>query len=237
MSKLPEMNIFFFTYVDDNPKYRQEAEYLIKSGAKFGRKIHLYEIPEGEMWNRYKVKLLARTDLPKADRYVCLDSDTVLTCKGDWEAPDCQGMMDILYFTPATRDKHTVAFIRNHTLLDDDPGGYEYILDLWRKSYCPYWPNSGVVVLDDHIRLDFAACWQKWMEHIDSHCDKGYVVGDEGPATFAIAEYGLPWLPPRFNGCCKWQPIHPWHVLIHADGSVTGDLRKPYNKAVEAILK
>lgn len=230
------MNIYFFTAVDDNPRYRKEAEYLIRSGDKYGRKIHLYDIPKTEVWNRYKVKLLA-SDLPPADRYVYLDSDTVLTCKGDWEAPDCQGVMDILYFTPATRDKHTVSFIKNHTVLDGDPGAYEFILAEWRKRYCPIWPNSGVVVLDADMRQRFVPIWQKWMDIVDSHCDKGAVVGDEAPCMFARNEFSLPLLAPRFNGCCKWQPIHPWHVLIHADGSVAGEKRIPYDRAVKEVLR
>jgi hypothetical protein len=231
------MNIFFFTYVDRNPKYRAEADLLIRSGRRFGREIHLFEIPEGAMWNRYKVELLA-AELPAADRYVCLDSDTILTGPGDWEAGDCQGVMDILYYMdPPDRDKHTKAFIRNHTLLEGDPGAYEAILQLWRKWQCPIWPNSGVVVLDAEVRLPFARRWQEWMTMIDGRCNRGYVVGDEAPCMFARQDFGLPLLPPRFNGCCKWQPIHDWHVLLHADGNVNGAKRIPYNLAVESLLE
>jgi len=230
------MNLFFFTAVDSNPKYRKESEYLIASGKKYGRKIHLYDIPPDQIWNRYKVKLLA-SKLPPADRYIYLDSDTVLTGPGDWDAPDCQGVMDILYYTPQTRHKHTVSFIKNHTVLDGDPGAWEYILDLWQKKHCPIWPNSGVVVLDADVLERFVPVWQKWMDIVDSHCDKGFVVGDEAPCMFARDEFSLPLLSPRFNGCCKWQPIFDWHVLIHADGNVSGDKRKPYNKAVEKAIK
>ena len=46
------MELFFFTYVDQNPKYRQEADYLIRSGRRFGREIHLFEIPDAAIWNR-----------------------------------------------------------------------------------------------------------------------------------------------------------------------------------------
>lgn len=229
------MKLFFFTYVDQNPKYRAEADILIRSGRRFGRDIHLFEIPPGAMWNRYKVELMAG-ELPPADRYICLDSDTILTGPGDWEAPDCQGMMDILYYCPEDRIRHTQGFIRNHTLLDHDVAAYEYILNLWRQHQCPIWPNSGVVVLDAGIRLPFAQCWKRWMAEIDSHCDRGFVVGDEAPATFALQEFGLPLLPPRFNGCCKWQMIYDWHVLIHADGNVTGTKREPYNAAVQNLL-
>ena len=189
------------------------------------------------MWNRYKVELLAG-ELPAADRYVCLDSDTILTGPGDWESDDCQGVMDILYYMePPDRDKHTKAFIRNHTLLDGDAAAYEYILALWREKHCPIWPNSGVVVLDAAIRLPFVECWQRWMAEIDAHCDRGFVVGDEAPCMFALQEFGLPLLPPRFNGCCKWQPIDDSHVLLHADGNVTGDKRIPYNRAVESLIE
>ncbi len=229
------MKLFFFTYVDRNPKYRQEADLLIRSGRRFGREIHLFEIPDSAIWNRYKVELLAG-DLPPADRYVCLDSDTILTGPGDWEADDCQGVMDILYFCPEQRDKHTKAFIRNHTVLDGDPGAYECVLEFWRAMHEPIWPNSGVVVLDADVRLPFARLWKNWMSRIDARCDHGFIVGDEAPCMFAREEFGLPLLPPRFNGCCKWQPIHDWHVLIHADGSVSGPKREPYNRAVTDLL-
>lgn len=231
------MNCYFFTYVDDNPKYRAEADLLIRSGRRFGREIHRFDIPVGAMWNRYKVELLAG-ELPAADRYICLDSDTILTGPGDWEADDCQGVMDILYYmAEPNRINHTQAFIRNHTLLDGDPGGYEYILDLWRRMDCPIWYNSGVVVLDADWRLDFAEDWKRWISQIDLHCDRGYVVGDEAPLMFMMADCKGPHLPPRFNGCCKWQPIHDWHVLLHADGNVTGEKRIPYNIAVQDLLE
>ena len=230
------MKLFFFTAVDKNPVYRKEADILIASGKKYGRDIHLYDIPDSEIWNRYKVKLLA-SGLPEADRYIYLDGDTVLTCHGDWEADDCQGVSDVLYYmTEPDRHKHTHSFIKNHTLLDGDPGAYEYILGLWRQMDCPIWPNSGVVVLDDEIRLPFTAIWQKWMDQVDSHCDKGQVVGDEGPCMFARQEFGLPFLPQRFNGLCKWQTIYDWHVLIHADGNVGGEKRIPYDDAVAKVL-
>jgi len=230
------MNCFFFTYVDKNPKYRRDAEILIASGRKFGREIHLFEIPEGAMWNRYKVQLIA-SDLPEADRYICLDSDTVLTCHGDWEADDCQGVTDILYYMDEPdRLKYTHSFIKNHTLLDGDAKAYEYILDLWRRLECPRWYNSGVVVLDAGIRLNFCDIWNHWMDLVDSHCSAGYVVGDEAPLMFMMHEIDGPRLPPRFNGLCKWQQIYDWHVLIHADGNVTGEKRVPYNLAVERVL-
>lgn len=230
------MNCFFFTYVDDNPKYRRDAEILIKSGKKFGRDIHLYEIPGGAMWNRYKVELLAG-ELPEADRYICLDSDTVMTCHGDWEADDCQGVMDILYYMDEpNRHKYTYSFIKNHTLLDGDRGAHDFIYDLWQRLDFPIWPNSGVVVLDADVRLHFARCWKKWMKIIDSHADAGFVVGDEAPCTFARHTFDLPLLPPRFNGCCKWQEIHDWHVLLHADGNVTGEKRRPFDDAVARVL-
>ena len=230
------MNCFFFTYVDKNPKYRADADILIRSGKRFGRDIHLFEIPEGAMWNRYKVELLAG-ELPEADRYICLDSDTIMTGPGDWEAEDCQGVMDILYYMDESlRHRHTHAFIKNHTLLDGDPGAYEYILNLWREMNFPVWPNSGVVVLDAGIRPFFMSAWSEWMRRIDAHCDKGYVVGDEAPCMFARHEFDFPLLPPRFNGCCKWQPITGEHVLLHADGNVTGEKRIPFNNAVLDLL-
>jgi len=229
------MKLFFFTGVDDNSKYRQEAEWLIKSGKKYGRDIHLFDIPAGKMWNRYKVELFA-TKLPDADRYIYLDSDTILTCEGDWEAPDCQGVMDILYYIPQRRAEFTHSFIKNHTLLDGDPGAYNFILAEWRRLYCPIWPNSGVVVLDADMRSKFIPIWQKWMDLVDRHCDKGQVVGDEAPCMFARNEFSLPLLPPRFNGCCKWQPIYDWHVLLHADGNVNGPKRIPYDRALKKVL-
>jgi hypothetical protein len=182
------------------------------------------------------VELLAG-DLPEADRYICLDGDTIMTGPGDWESGDCRGVMDVLYYmNEPDRLKHTHAFIKNHTLLDGDPGAYEFILSLWRERQCPIWPNSGVVVLDAEIRLPFAECWKRWMAMIDGHCDKGFVVGDEAPATFARQEFDLPLLAPRFNGCCKWQTIYDWHVLLHADGNVTGEKRIPYDRAVEDLI-
>jgi hypothetical protein len=228
------VNIYFFTAVDDNPVYRKEAEILLASGRKHGRKIQLYDIPKTEKWNRYKVKLLSGK-LPPADRYVYLDSDCVMTCKGDWEADDCQGGSDILYYCPKERIKHTQGFIRNHTVCDGDPGAYDFIMKTWRNFYCPSWRNSGIVVLDAEMRQRFMPVWTEWQNVMDQHSDKGEVVGDEAAFMFAAAEFGLPFLPQRFNGLCKWQTIHDWHVLIHADGNVTGEKRKPYNKAVKDL--
>lgn len=229
------MNLYFFTAVDKNPVYRREAEILIKSGRKYGRKIHLYDIPDDKVWNRYKIELISGK-LPDADRYIYMDSDCVLTCNGDWEAADCQGCSDILYYCPNERTKHTNGFIRNHTLVAGDPGAYEYIIDTWRKMYCPPWRNSGVVVLDAAMRFKFMPIWQKWQDMLDSRSDKGEVIGDEAACMFAAAEFGLPLLPQRFNGLCKWQTIYPWHVLIHADGNVGGEKRKPYTEAVKKAI-
>ena len=228
------MNIYFFTYVDDNPKYQKDAEYLIKSGKLYGRDIHLYHVPKEEHWNRYKMNLIA-ANLPKADRYVCLDSDTILTCKGDWDSPDCQGVMDILYFCPNERTKHTQGFIRNHTVVAGDGPAGEFIFENWRKMHCPPWCNSGVVVLDADIRKDFCSLWFDWQRRCDEHSNKGQVIGDEAACMFARAEFGLPLLPPRFNGCCKWQPIEPWHVLLHADGNVTGQRAEPFLRELRKI--
>ena len=229
------MNIYFFTYVDNNPKYRRDAEILIKSGEKYGRDIHLYEIPDDEIWNRYKVKLIA-SDLPEADRYVCLDSDTVLICHGDWESDDCQGTMDILYYmNSVNRNKYTHSFIKNHTLLDGDKGAYEYILNMWRQLEEPIWRNSGVVVVDRQDKRIMSQQWLAWMEIVDSHCDTGKVVGDEAPLMFAAHAGKWPLLPPRFNVCLKWQPMIADAVLLHADGNVDGEKAKPYFDAVKRI--
>src|SRR5512146_1043799 len=147
------MQIFFFTAVDQNPVYRREAEILLASGRQYGREIHLFDIPAGARWNRYKVDLL-RTELPPADRYVYLDSDTVLTGPGDWEAPDCQGVADVLYWcTKYDRLRHTTGFMRNHTICDRDAPAWDYVSTLWHQWHEPIWCNSGVVVLDAAVRL------------------------------------------------------------------------------------
>lgn len=230
------MKLYFFTYVDKNPKYRRDAEILIASGKKYGRDIHLYEIPDGEMWNRYKVKLIA-SQLPDADRYICLDSDTVLTCRGDWESDDCRGTVDILYYMGVDeRLRYTHSFIKNHTLLDGDKGAYEYIMSLWKELNYPIWRNSGVVVFDRQEKAFMSEQWLAWLEIVDSHCDAGYVVGDEAPLMFAAHAGRWPYLPPRFNVCLKWQPVPENAVLLHADGNVNGEKRIPFNKAVEKVL-
>jgi len=228
------MRLFFFTSADDY--YRQAAEILIASGKRFGREIHFFEMPAGEMWNRYKVKLLSG-DLPPADKYIYLDADTVMTCEGDWESEECIGVADMLYYMEEKkRLEYTMSFIRNHTCVVGEGKGYEYVCQLWREFNFPVWCNSGVVVLPAEVRVAFMECWRQWMENIDSHCEKGFIEGDEYPLVFARQEFGLPFLPPRFNGMCKAQPIYDWHVLIHADGNVSGEKRLPYTKAVERIL-
>jgi hypothetical protein len=233
------VKLFFFSAVDQSPKYRYEAELLLASGEKYGRPIHLYDIPAGELWNRYKVNLFLRDDLPKADRYVYLDGDCILNGPGDWEADDCQGVADPLYYCKSKpeRCKHTSGFMRNHTVVIGEGQGYDYILQKWHEWGEPIWCNSGVVVLDEEIRLSFAMRWQAWIRQIDRHCEKGFVVGDEAPLMFARHEAGLPLLPPRFNGLCKWQQIYDWHHVIHADGNVSGDDRMPYVRAIWRIGK
>jgi len=231
------MKLFFFTAVDRNPVYRREAEILIASGKKYGRDIHLFDIPDSEIWNRYKVKLIASSDLPEADKYIYLDGDTVLTCHGDWESDECSGVADALYCWPDERIKHTQGFMRNHTLCIGEGMGFHYVHNLWQEMGLPIWCNSGVTVLKAEDRLPFTDIWREWMIDIDNHCEKGFMVGDEAPLMFARQIYGLPLLPPRFNGLCKWQPIYDWHVLIHADGNVSGEKRIPYNEAVEKVLK
>lgn len=229
------MNLFFFTSADEY--YKPAAKILIASGKKFGREIHFFDMPTGEIWNRYKVKLLSEANLPPADKYIYLDSDTVMTGPGDWENEECQGVADVLYYMEENqRIIQTMGFIRNHTLLKGEVKGFEYILQLWREFKFPVWCNSGVVVLMAETRLPFMNCWLQWMENIDSHCEKGYISGDEYPLVFARLEFDLPLLPPRFNGMCKSQPIYDWHVLIHADGNVSGEKKLPYIQAIEKVL-
>jgi len=229
------MEIYFFTAVDENPDYRREADILQASGRAYGRQIHRHEIPACQRWNRYKVDLLL-TDLPAADRYVYLDSDTVLTGPGDWEADDCQGVADVLYYMDEPhRLKHTAGFMRNHTTCIGDGPAWDYVAALWHEQHEPIWCNSGVVVLDAAIRRPFCRLWKDRLTDIDGHCARGFVEGDEYALCFARAEFGLPLLPPRFNGMCKWQPIYPWHVLIHADGNVGWPKRQPYTAAVAAL--
>ena len=229
------MKIYFFTAVDDNPVYRREAEILIASGRRYGRDIHLHDIPAGRRWNRYKVDLLL-TDLPAADRYVYLDSDTVLTGPGDWEAPDCQGVCHVLYYMDRARAcKHEAGFMRNHTTCIGDGAAWDYVSALWHERDEPLWCNSGVVVLDAEVRLPFCRMWKDRLTDIDGHCARGFVEGDEYALCFARAEFELPLLPPRYNGMCKWQPIYDWHCLIHADGNVDGPKRQPYTAAVERL--
>jgi hypothetical protein len=165
-----------------------------------------------------------------------MDSDTVLTCRGDWESPACQGVSDILYLWPEQRIKHTQGFIRNHTLVAGDAPVCEFISELWQAMRFPIWPNSGVVVLNAADRIPFAKLWLEWLDLIDKQSAKGEVVGDEAACMFARHVYNLPLLPPAFNGLCKWQPIFDWHQLIHADGNVTGEKRLPYIRAVEKVL-
>jgi len=233
------MELYFFTAVDDNPVYRAEAEILIASGRKFGREIHLYDVPPTTCWNRYKVDLIA-SELPPADRYIYLDGDTVLTGPGDWEADDCQGVTDPLYFIDhdPLRCRHTNGFMRNHTVCIGEGPGYEFLAALWHEWHEPIWPNSGVVVLDAAIRRPFATVWKRWMAIVDAPCNAGFMVGDEAACMFARQGFALPLLPPRFNYLCKWQPpLADWRSvhLIHADGNVTGPKRQPYNAAVAAL--
>lgn len=233
------MEIYFFTAVDDNPLYQAEADILIASGRRFGRTIHRHRIPAGALWNRYKVNLFAG-DLPPADRYVYLDSDTVLTGPGDWEARDCQGVADFLWYIDhkPLKCQHTNGAMRNHTVCIGEGQGYEYLSRRWHEWGEPIWCNSGVVVLDAAVRQPFAELWRRWMAIIDRQCEKGFMVGDEASLMFARQGFDLPLLPPRFNYLCKWQPpLADWHSvhLIHADGNVTGAKRQPYIDAVAAL--
>jgi len=227
------MRLFFFTAADDQCK--REAEILIASGRCFGREIHFFDIPAGEMAARYKVRLLADPGLPQADKYIYIDSDTVMTGPGDWEAEECQGVADIFYHCPGQRLKHTMGLIRNSTKAREKKG-FEFFCELWRLLEYPVMCNSGVTVLTAESRLPFMTTWLKWMKVIDKQCDRGYFFGDEAPLMFARHFWDMPFLPPRFNGLCKWQPIYDWHVLIHADGNVQGEKKVPYIKAVERIL-
>lgn len=228
------MNLYFFTAADDY--YKHESEILIESGLRYGREVHFYPIPAGKQWQRYKVELLA-SDLPPADKYIYLDSDTVFTCRGDWEADECVGVGDVLYYADeGVRLKQTKGFMRNWTAVVGEGTGYEYICKLWALLDLPVWCNSGVTVLPAELRMPFVRSWQAWMNKIDEHCEKGIMIGDEAPLCFARQMFGLPFLPARFNGLCKWQPVSlDTHVLIHADGNVTGEKKLPYIRAVEKM--
>lgn len=229
------MKLFFFTSADEY--YRKAAEILIASGKRFGREIHFFEMPAGEMWNRYKIKILAG-DLPEADKYIYFDADTVMTCAGDWESDECLGVADVLYYMKEDqRIKYTMSFIRNHTCNIGEGKGFEYICEKWREMDLPVWCNSGVVVLTAKMRMPFMDCWSEWMKKLDEQCERDFIDGDEYPLMFARQEFNLSILPPRFNGMCKSQPIYDWHVLIHADGNVTGEKRIPYDQAVKKIIE
>ncbi len=227
------MDIFFFTAADDH--YKHETEALIESAEYYGRKVHFYPIPAGKQWQRYKVELLC-SDLPPADKYVYLDSDTVFNATGDWESDECMGVGDVLYYmSEAERLKQTKGFMRNHTCVIGEGKGYDYICKMWELLDLPIWCNSGVTVLDAERRLPFARSWRAWINQIDKHCQLGPMIGDEAALCFARQMFDLPLLPPRFNGLCKWQTIEDWHVLIHADGNVSGERRGPYTRAIEKV--
>lgn len=230
--------LYFFTAANSNPVYRYEAQLLIESGKRFGRDIHFYEIPENEPWHRYKVKIIGGT-LPSADKYIYFDSDCILTGPGDWESDECIGVSDVLYWckTEPERKKHTNGFMRNHTICGgiNDVAGYKKIVELWQGMNWPIWCNSGVTVLPADIRLEFAEYWKQWLHVMDVYSSNPFIIGDEAALMFARHTYGLPLLPPRFNGMCKWQQIYDWHVLIHADGNVSGQDRLPYIRAVEKL--
>jgi len=232
------MEIFFFTTVDAEPNYREQAEWLLASGEKYGRKIHLFDMPSNKRWRTYKIDIMGG-DLPAADKYVYIDADAILTCRGDWELDECEGMSDPLHFYPKLRAKYTVSFMRNHTVTIGEGKGFEYIHSLWIERGEPVWVNNGVVVLKGADRLPFTHLWRQWTDRIDAACEKPPMQCNEPASMFAAAEYGLPLLPPRFNGLCKSQPIPPDGgdcVLIHADGNVTGQKRKPYDNAVARVI-
>jgi len=222
------MNLFFFTIADENRKDEAE-DILIASGRRFGREIHLFDIPKGQKWHQYKKRLLADPGLPKADKYIYLDSDTVMTEPGDWESEECRGVMDVFYFCPEQRTKHTMGFLRPLK-------SFSYVYDLWTKFDYPIWCNSGVVVLPADVRINFMTCWQKWQEMIDKYCEKGFWCGDEAALMFARYFFDLPLLPPRFNGLCKAQPICDWHVLLHAAANPSKEKILPYTNAIKRIL-
>lgn len=229
------MKLYFFTAGDEN--YRHESNILIKSGKYFGREIHFFDMPKGEDHHRYRLKLLADPDFPKADKYIYLDSDTVMTGPGDWEREECRGVFDVFYYVKdkKKRIRNTMGFIRNHTSNIGEGKGCEYICELWRLFNYPPWCNSGVIVLKAGDRISFTRSWLKWMNMIDKHCEKGHIIANEAPLMFANLFYDMPFLPPRFNGIYKNQPIHDWHVLIHADGKVSGEKKIPYTNAVKRI--
>ena len=230
------MKLYFFTAADANPVYRAEVQTLIASGRKHGRPIDFYEIPADACWNRHKVNILGRADLPEADKYIYLDSDCILTGPGDWEATECQGVADTLYFCPADRDKHTIGFMRNHTITRGEGAGFEFVYNLWDKLGRPFWPNSGVVVLSAAQRIDFCRRWRAWLDLVDSYCEKGPICGDEYALVFARHFGQWPILPPRFNWMLKWQPDRPKDCcLIHADGNVGGAKRLPYIEAAREV--
>lgn len=221
------MNLFFFTIAD--AKRKAEAEnILIASGRYYGREIHLFDIPEGEKWYRYRERLFLSSELPKADKYIYLDSDTIMTCAGDWESEECQGVADVFYFCPELRKKGTMGFLRPLKT-------FGYIHDLWVKFGWPIWCNAGVVVLSADARINFMTCWRKWSELIDEHCPDGFFGGTETPLMFARHFFDLPILPPRFHGLLKSQPIYDWHVLLHDAANPPAARRVPYLNAIKKI--
>jgi len=232
------MNIYFFTAVDKDPVYRAEADILIRSGRQYGRKIHLHDIPDDQYWGRYKAWIIGSDDLPPADRYVYLDSDSIMTGPGDWESPKCQGVVDSLYFMDESeRRKKTMSWIRCLTSSNHDGRGYYYLRRLWFGYNFPKWFNSGVVVLDAEKRIPFCKLWIEYIELLDTLSEMDHLPGDEPALMFAQYEYNLPALPPVYNWLLKYQPDPGDVRLIHADGNVSGAKREPYVNAVENLIK
>jgi len=232
------MNIYFFTAVDKDPVYRAEADILIRSGKQYGRIIHLHDIPDDQYWGRYKAWIIGSDDLPAADRYVYLDSDSIMTGPGDWESKKCQGVMDSLYFMkPGDRNKKLMSFIRCMTSCNHDGRGLIYLRRLWFGFGFPSWYNSGVVVLDAEKRIPFCKLWIEYIELLDTLSENEYLPGDEPALMFARQEFNLPILSPKYNWLLKYQPDPGGARLIHADGNVAGVKREPYVRAVENLKK
>lgn len=225
------MKICFFTMYDD--KYVRHAMTLVSSGVVFRRPILAFRIPTGEDWTRYKIKLFLGDELPAAKKYVYMDADCILSAHGDWESRDCVGVADMTALHGGDY-RHTLRGF--HSQFRDEENAWNRVVELFHKAGRPVWCNSGVVVLREKDRKPFAKLWMKWCKKIDSFCDSGTSWGDEVHLMFARQEYGLPILPTRFNGLCKWQSITPEHVVIHADGNVTGDKAKPYHDMVRRVF-
>jgi hypothetical protein len=221
------MDLCFFTMA--NRKFLERARYLVSSGDAVDRPIWFYRIPDDNPDpKRYKIELLLRDDLPRADRYIYLDADNLMLKHGEWESDECVGVVPFTF-------KNRMRYVRRY-FAPNDTAGFEAYYKLLEAYGFPAQVNSGCIVLPANIRKQVAERWMEWCKKIDSLCTERTPLRDQMHLAFVVKEMGLPFIPKKYNVCLKYERVGDDAVVIHAAGHAARSAMRPYNKAVTELL-